>query len=293
MASYDSRKFATEFSERTQANMEYIWRSVNAEKLSEDNIEGFLKQLEEVIKEIDTLKNQLRTEANDVPNARRKGKDELKSKLHSLAGKLDSSKKSLEGKFNRLVVPGEIKGDELFEVTQLLNSLMGIAVLPYEMYSEIFRGNSSTQLELREKIKQSPEFYSLREFIKALYKADKWNSSYSSDINLGDGIIVFSFLRHIRNAVCHSGDNAALSLLPLDDGKVITEVLFYDKSIKNPDEEFALRLSINDVREMIELIANFYRMPQLEHIDKTETIRNAERRVEKILKKNHLSVGSR
>ena len=119
------------------------------------------------------------------------------------------------------------------------------------------------------------------------YIEGKWNSAYSIDKTpsgaINDKIIVFSFLRHIRNAVCHSGDDAALSVLPLSEGKIISEVLFYDKNMKRENEEFALRLSIWEVRKLIELIANFYRMPQIGDIDKTKAISKAEERAVRLL----------
>ena len=94
---------------------------------------------------------------------------------------------------------------------------------------------------------------------------------------------MFSFLKHVRNAVCHSGDDGTLSILPLSEGTIIEEILFYDKNIIKSEEEFGMRLSVEEVRKMVKLIADFYCIPQLGQIDKTETIRNAETRVKRIL----------
>ena len=73
-----------------------------------------------------------------------------------------------------------------------------------------------------------------------------------------------------------------MSILPLSEGTIIEEILFYDKNIKS-EEEFGMRLSVEEVRKMVKLIAGFYCIPQLGQIDKTETIRNAEKRVKRIL----------
>lgn len=284
MSQYDSKRFATEFSKRTQENLKYIEKVVHSDQIIKENTDGFLRELNETIDEIDNLRNQLCTEANDITNIRNKGKNELKSRLHKMVTKLDDSNKSLKERLSMLTIPNQMKGDNLYEVTQLLNSLMGIAVLPYEMFDEIFWNPKS---EDRRKIVKSVEYKSLEGYIMDLYGCKKWNSTYSSDKydngEINKGQLVFSFLKHVRNAVCHSGEDGTLSILPLSEGTIIEEILFYDKNIKKSKEKFGMRLSVEEVRNMVERITDFYRMPLLGQIDKTETIRNAENRVKEIL----------
>ena len=290
MSQYDSKRFATEFSRRTQANLSFIEDAVQSDQNIEDYTDELLEELGKINNEIDNLKNRLCTEANDIKNIRYKGKDELKSRLHSMATKLDNSKKNLNEKSRKLDISSQKKRDKLYEVTQLLNSLMGIAVLPYEMYKEIFFMNHEIKREIRRKIEKSDQYRSLQSFIMDLYNARKWNSTYSSDLSdvndncrINKDNVVFNFLRHVRNAVCHSGDDGTLSILPLSDGIIIEEILFYDKNIKKQEEEFGMRLSVAEVRKMVEQIADFYRMSLLGDIDKTETIKKAEERVKSIL----------
>ena len=95
--------------------------------------------------------------------------------------------------------------------------------------------------------------------------------------------VIRDFLRHLRNTVCHSGDDA-ISILPLDDGQVIREVLFYDTLGENEEiEEFAMRLTIEEVQKLIRLVADFYKNSKVGSIDKTENLKKAERKAAHLL----------
>ena len=140
---------------------------------------------------------------------------------------------------------------------------------------------------------ETPESKHLGSFIMSLHENGKWISSYSSDRRILEQKevsatrIVPSFLSHIRNTVCHSGDDA-LSILPLSEGRVIEEVLFYDNCPAfaggNSKEEFAMKLTIDELREMVKLIAGFYKFSTLGRIDKTEEIKHAEEHVNTLLR---------
>ena len=302
MSTYNGRKFATEFSKRTQANMEYIEWVVNAEKDSAETVDGFIEKLDKTIQDVDDLKNRIREEAIKVSNAR---KNDVKRTLNAVADRLEEGKKDLDRKLRELVSPLKAAEYKPYEVTQLLNSLVGIVVLPYEMYKDIFKGKDHKSTEKLNKIIGSEEYRDFQKYIMSLYRSGKWNSTYSDDKdqegNVNEKKIVISFLKHIRNAICHSGDDGALSVFPLDDGTIITDVIFYDRkkphnqsdesldsqSTNNQKEEFALKLSVRkerpEVQEMIKKIANFYRMHELRQIDKTEEIQKAETRAWRIL----------
>lgn len=107
MGSYNSKIFSKEFSKRTEANLEFISKTVNRDKTIVNCQNEFFKQYEKIINEISALEDKLNAEANDIPNARRKGKDELKRKIHSIISKIDEAKKDLKHSFNEL--PSEKK----------------------------------------------------------------------------------------------------------------------------------------------------------------------------------------
>lgn len=256
MGAYDSRKFSKQFSERTQANLDYIDRTVNADENVIKNRGKFLDQYSEAIDEIKSLITDLRKEVNDIPKTSRKGKDPLKSKLYSIIDKLESKKNTFENELAKSVSIGDMDGDKLYEVTQLLNSLMGIAVLPYEMHKEYFSkeaviieseeyGDRKEAFEDNQnRVISCFEHNDLKEWILQKHRDKKWKTTYKNDKIQGvikEKTVVFNFLRHLRNAVCHSGDNS-LSILPLNDGVEIDRVLFYDQNMDNKEEEFAMRL---------------------------------------------------
>jgi len=187
-------------------------------------------------------------------------------------------------------------------ITQLLNSLMGIAVLPYEMHKEYFNERAvkieSDDYRFKKdvfndnqcRIRSYHEHNGLKEWILQKHREKKWETTYNSDkigIDIKEKAVVFNFLRHMRNAVCHSGNNS-LSILPLDDGVVIKEVLFYDQNKDNQNEEFAMRLSIDELHELIELVNNFYCYTEIGSLDKTETIKKVEDNVYRLLGRNYL-----
>ena len=214
-----------------------------------------------------------------------------------MAGRLDFSKNQLEKNLRELISAKDIPGNKLYEVTQLINSMMGIAVLPYEMHKEYFdsviedkksddnRGKSTR--DIQDEVKYGIEYNNLFVFIMDLHRKKKWVTTYNCDLSRDGGIkedvIVFRFLRHLRNTVCHSGDDA-LSILPLDDGQVIEEVLFYDTLGQNENkEEFAMRLPIEDVEKLVELVADFYKNSKIGNIDKTKRIAETEQKVALLL----------
>ena len=214
-----------------------------------------------------------------------------------MANKIDSSKKELEKSLRGLVSTGQMSNKKIYEITQLLNSLMGIAVLPYEMHKEFFtyipdnekseENKGKSLRDIQNTVKSSLEYQKLLLYIMKLYKNKQWNTNYGFDINPNNGSInedriVFRFLGHLRNATCHSGDNS-LSILPLDDGVVIKEVLFYDVNPDNKKEEFAMRLTVDDLQDLVNAVSEFYRNSPIGEIDKTAKIMKAEERVNKLL----------
>lgn len=294
MGAYDKKGFSKQYSQRTEKNYEYIKKTVNRDELIAKANEELLNEYRTVIELLENIRDEIRRDANGIANVQRNGKNALKGKMHNVASKLEDAKKKLENNLNSIIASGNIEGDKLYEVTQLINSLMGIAVLPYEMHKEYFKPvdedkcageNKGKKLkEIQASIRDTEPYKNLGKYIKELYENKKWYSKYETDLKngaLNESEYVFSFLKHLRNSTCHSGDNA-MSILPLSEGLVIEEILFYDHY---KDQEFAMRLSIKEMEELVDLVASFYRDTDIGNSDKTEQMENAENRVRELLNK--------
>lgn len=292
MGAYDKKGFSKLYSQRTEKNYEYIKKTVNRDELIAKANEELLNEYRTVIELLENIKDEIRRDANGIANVQKNGKNALKGKMHNVASKLEDTKKKLEQNLNSIIATEYMEGDKLYEVTQLINSLMGIAVLPYEMHKEYFKSINDEKVaednkgkslkELQESIRQTVPYKDLENHIRVLYGKKKWYSTYKKDLNnnrLCEATFVFSFLGHLRNATCHSGDNA-MSILPLTEGSAIKEILFYDNF---EGQEFAMILKIEELEQLINLVATFYRDTDIGDSDKTEQMQNAENRVRELL----------
>lgn len=312
MAGYDSKKFSSNFSDRTKKNLVYIERIVSRDELVSSLQQSFVDKYDAIFKEIDALEetiNDARKAIKQLPATKKKGKDDTKQKMFSAVSKLETEKNKFEKALDEIRQLISDKPENLFEVTQLLNSLMGIAVLPYEMHKEVIEmsyyrikqmkkddegeddiKDAEKKLEIKKSILASYSYSALKEEVLKLHQEGKWVTTYKKDL-AGDGgetneEIALHFLKHLRNAVCHSGDNA-ISILPLEEGLVIKEILFYDKFYDKNEKkitgEFAMKLSVEELRRLIDCVADFYCNSEIGELDKTETIKNAEKTVNELL----------
>ena len=302
MAGYDSKEFSKEFSRRTRENYKYIDDIVHRRQKISDARQALTGQYQEVIDKIDKLILEVRGTAKEIStSSKHNNKSTIPRQLFQFANILQTSKRSFEIALDGVPLPANDKNAELYEVTQLLNSLMGIAVLPYEMHKELFfpqkslgilKNNEIELLERKnEELRNTQEYSDLLKEIRKLYNNGKWRSTYlgeSKDDILSNDIIVFKFLGHLRNATCHSGNNA-LSILPLDEGKIIESVMFYDfydsdNNREDPQHEFAMHLRIDDeLKELLNLVESFYENTIIGTLDRTKKIEEAEARVNKLL----------
>jgi hypothetical protein len=249
-----------------------------------------MEEYNNTLSTISTLIDQIRGEANSISIGRNSQLGEIKRKLFSTATKIDNCKKKLEQDLEEIesIKPNK---DELYEITQLLNSMMGIVTLPYEMHKEYFNDVSEekksdinrnlSKHELQQEAQSWEETFELRRYICKLYQEGKWVTTYKSDVK--DGYlrenIVFGFLKHMRNAVCHSGDGA-INILPLDNGVVIKQVLFYDT---HEGQKFALLLTTAELYELVNAIAEFYKNSPIGYIDKSHALKKMESDVSEVL----------
>ena len=299
MGAYNKKGFSKEYSIRTEANLNYIKKMVHKEETIAEAREKILEGYKAALENIDDIVVGIREATKENVQEEGKGKNPLNQKLFSIAKELDTAKKDFLKEILQIENTEEMNGDNLYEVTQLINSLMGLAVLPYEMHKEYFKytndaerseNNKGKSLNaIQESVKNKLVYKELKKEIKKLYNQGKWFSTYPNDLRNGrinEGRLVFSFLGHIRNTVCHSGNNA-MSILPLSEGAVIEEILFYDHDHFNDcNNEFAMCLSIGELETLVQKIIDFYRMSEIGESDKTTQMQETEERVRTLLRRN-------
>ena len=275
MASFNGKLFTQNYSQRTLSNLQFITNIVRSEENNNKFKLDFMKRYEEIIDSIEELEMELGQDAINIKNSGRNGQVEYR-KINSLKDKIASRRECLQRDFRNLF-PHKIIGDKLYEVTQSLNSLLGIAVLPYEMNKEKLDPYNPDE-DLLLKLQGTSTYDDIFGFIEDLKKHKKYKSSYPVDKD--NNKIVLSFLRHIRNSVCHSGDEA-LTILPLDGGEIIEEILFYDKYVDDNKikSEFAMKITVPELEKLIELISDFYKLSFIGAEDKSKDIKEAERKV--------------
>lgn len=139
------------------------------------------------------------------------------------------------------------------EVTQLINSLLGLLVVPSERYKEDSNGKEREENALRV---CSPEMYGN---IKKLIAQLKREKKLYNDYGYAKEYPVCDFIHHLRNAVCHSG-NKTLIFTPIEENKDIETVIFYD-TYTNPSGktyEFCVELTVELIRSLITEISKLY-----------------------------------
>ena len=138
---------------------------------------------------------------------------------------------------------------EHHEVTQLINSLFGMIIVPYEKYKFRYYERESANSISEHDLKRTSGYLLIVQEIVDLEKKGKLHNSYN------DHYIVGSFIKHLRNALAHSGDHG-LHFTPVNQKKVINSIIFYDC---DGPYEFCVELSVNRVRKLIPLIFNMYK----------------------------------
>lgn len=161
--------------------------------------------------------------------------------------------------------------NEVYETTQLINSLLGLIIIPVEAAKRTYKqknkkSNSEKEVTEVEKLREndnnlkevSSEDYS--ELIELLEKCQKEKRLFSDYKEDNEKIYISSFITHIRNALAHGG-NRGIHFYPITEGGKITEIIFYDNKKEKGKRmfyEFCVKLTINELRNMVENVSNLY-----------------------------------
>ena len=167
----------------------------------------------------------------------------------------------------------------VYEVTQMINSLFGMIIVPYEKYKY--------QIEEKD-YSDEPSYLEIQQLINEMRRTKSLRSTYTRDTRK---VSVISFIGHLRNALAHSG-NGMLNFYPVNNKKDnIKAVYFIDKKEKDGTilAQFCCKLSVKRIRKLCELIPQLY-MAIEESISKSEReiidspYRERENKLERFLK---------
>ncbi|MDO5132117.1 MAG: HEPN family nuclease [Eubacteriales bacterium] len=153
---------------------------------------------------------------------------------------------------------------KVYEVTQVINSLFGMIIVPFEKYKD--------QNKINEKDYSDDQNYiRIKELIRDLERNKFLRSTYPWDRN---GIGVFSFIGHLRNALAHSG-NGRLNFYPVNNKKDnIKAVYFMDRYEDDLGQisYFCCKLSIKRIQGLCEQIPSLYEVIEKDISEKERAI---------------------
>ena len=141
-----------------------------------------------------------------------------------------------------------------YEVTQLINSMFGMIIVPYEKYKFDFERPNSPYSICENDLKETKEYYKIALMIIDLEKKGKLYNDYN------ENYLVSAFIKHLRNALAHSGDEG-LHFTPVKKDEAIKSIIFYDNN--NDGNKFCTELTIGQIRILIELVYGMYK--NIEH----------------------------
>ena len=163
-----------------------------------------------------------------------------------------------------------------YEVTQLINSLFGLLILPYEKYKYRSKGSkNSSYYKSDEDMRESntKAYEELESLINIFRNKGKLYSSYTHK----DRYNVSMVIKHMRNAMAHSGDSG-INIYPFaEHNSEIDGIIFFDSYRK---QEFILEMTIEEIKQFIELVSEIYEVIDEQYDLLEET--NYKHRVEKI-----------
>lgn len=144
-----------------------------------------------------------------------------------------------------------------YEVTQLVNSLFGLLIVPNEKYK--YRGKDNGVSEYT--LSKAPGYDDIRKLIGVLKESNKYANTYPNQNYNTDRFLVSNFLNHMRNSLAHSG-NKGLHFLPFEENKEISGIIFYDRDeVNHTNGIFCAELNIHQIRILTNALYKMYKEP--------------------------------
>lgn len=152
---------------------------------------------------------------------------------------------------------------KLYEVTQLINSLLGLIIIPVEKYK-----NTYNIKDVDIKSSSSNDYKTILDLIDKCERELRFYSDYEYERDRDGRIYVSNFIIHIRNAIAHGGNNG-IHFYPVSGNDGISNVIFYDnnemlaKKVRQNGNardinEFCIRLSISELKNLVNAISGLY-----------------------------------
>ena len=144
-----------------------------------------------------------------------------------------------------------------YEVTQLINSLMSLIILPREMFNmKINRIQNINEQEFLNSINYLKLKLRIKDYI------DNDLCIVSRSCSRGNGMDPNEFIRHIRNSLAHNG-KGRLGFLPCNNDSEIESILFIDfddpsDNINTKDPDFVFLVSIEELSDLVTNIKDYY-----------------------------------
>lgn len=149
--------------------------------------------------------------------------------------------------------------EDVFEVTQLVNSLVGILVVSFESVKALNgRLDPKKKKDINEKMRiaDSKAFDDLSKLIQTLKDTDKFYDTYTDDFK--EGVAEISFVERLRNSLAHSG-HKGLRFYPIgeNDQEVGSiESIIFCNEYKN--DSFIVELSVEQVKTVLQSVAAIF-----------------------------------
>ena len=151
--------------------------------------------------------------------------------------------------------------NEVYETTQLINSLLGLIIIPVEAAKRSSDEKRDRLIDTRLERKSRKDYAEISNLLKKCHEEKRIFCDYSKQYDeRNERIYVSDFITHIRNALAHGG-NRGIHFYPITEGGKITKIIFYDNKVDENKEiscEFCVELTIDELRYMVENISNLY-----------------------------------
>ena len=150
-----------------------------------------------------------------------------------------------------------------FEVTQLINSLFGVLIMPFESTKALINNqmNANEMRKINQGMKEADvvAFNDLSSVIQELKEAKCFYDSYTNDYE--KGIAEISFVHRLRNSLAHSG-NRGLRFYPIgerdQDVGQIKSIIFCDEEKNGNGNCFIAELSVDQVKRIVNDLASIF-----------------------------------
>lgn len=154
---------------------------------------------------------------------------------------------------NLKYIEDKAKSENLFEVTQLINSMLGLIILPVEATNRV---DKITDKKIKDLMIE--DYNTIVDLIQKCKSENRFFSDYMDDI---PSMSILNLIKHIRNAVAHSG-NHGIHFYPISENGQISNIIFYDfkknQDNNQPDEEFCIKLSVDELKKLVISLSNIF-----------------------------------